>query len=141
MKKLICSVLFFSLSSLSFAASLSPMDKSAAMNELSNKTITTISAATLDGKMISDQFTGYFSNDGKVKGTFANKPNDGPQADQGSWMVKPNGNVCVTWDHWNQAQEKCVSFYKLNNALLIVNMKNGFESLVLNNDIKSGNKM
>src|SRR5579872_3053267 len=98
MKKLFSlPILFLSLSSFSFAASLSTMDKSAATAELTDKTITTISAATLNGKIISDSFTGYFSKDGKTTGKFANKPGDGPQADQGSWKVKSDGKVCVTW--------------------------------------------
>lgn len=138
MKKLLSlSILFLSTSS--FAVSLTPLDKSAATAELSGKTITTISAATLDGKVISDSFTGYFSQDGKVKGKFVKKPAEGPVADEGTWKVNDDGKVCVTWSHWNHAQEKCVDFYKLANALLIVNGDNGFESLVLTRDIKSGN--
>ncbi len=135
------SIALLSVSSISFAAPLSPLNKSAATNELSDKTITTIAAATLDGKIISDSFTGYFGKDGKMNGKFANKPADGPQTDQGTWKVKTDGKVCVTWDHWMEGKEKCVNFYKLSNALLIVNMSNGFESLVLNDDIKSGNHM
>lgn len=141
MKKLLLSIALLSISSMTFAATLSPMNKAAATTELSDKTITTISAATLDGKVISDSFTGYFSKDGKTQGKFANKPADGPQTDQGSWKVNADGKVCVTWQHWNNAQEKCVNFYKLNNALLIVNMQNGFESLVLDSDMKTGNQM
>ncbi len=142
MKKLISlPILFLSLTSISLAATLSPMNKSAATAEFSDKTITTISAATLDGKVISDSFTGYFSKDGKTTGKFANKPEDGPINDQGTWKVNADGKVCVTWQHWNNAKEKCVMFYKLSNALLIVNMDKGFESLVLDSDIKSGNQM
>lgn len=140
MKKSLLSIVLFSISSLSFAA-LSPMNKSMATHELSDKTITTISAATLDGKVISDSFTGYFAKDGKAQGKFANKPAEGPQADQGSWKVKSDGKVCITWDHWNDSKEKCVSFYRLNNALLIVNASNGFESLILDTDMKAGNQM
>ncbi|MEO8402658.1 MAG: hypothetical protein ABI597_12875 [Gammaproteobacteria bacterium] len=141
MKKLLISILLFSMSSISFAGSLSPANKATATSALTDKTITTISAATLDGKVISDSFTGYFGKDGKVTGKFVNKPADGPQSDQGSWNVKSDGKVCVTWEHWNEAKEKCVNFYKLNNAFLILNKNNGFESLVLYSDMKSGNQM
>lgn len=141
MKKLLSlSIALFAIPAISFAA-LSPMNKSAASHELTDKTITTISAATLDGKVISDSFTGYFGKDGKITGKFASKPADGPQTDQGSWKVKSDGKVCIMWDHWNNAKEKCVSFYKLTNGMLIVNMDNGFESLVLNSNMKSGNQM
>lgn len=139
-KLLVLSIALLSTSSISFAAP-SLMNKLAAMNELSDKTITTISAATLDGKVISDSFTGYFGKDGKMNGKFATKPANGPQTDQGTWKVKADGKVCITWEHWNEGKEKCVNFYKLSNALLIVNMSNGFESLVLNDDMKTGNQM
>jgi len=117
------------------------MNKSQAMKELSDKTITTISAVTLNGKVISDSFTGYFSKDGKMNGKLATKPADGPQVDQGTWMVKSNGTVCITWEHWNNAKARCVDFYKLSNAFLITNADHGFESLVLDSGIQSGNQM
>jgi hypothetical protein len=141
-KLLVVFAVLASVSSVSFAApNLVSMTKPQAMKELSDKTITTISAVTLDGKVISDSFTGYFSKDGKMSGKMATKPADGPQADQGTWMVKANGMVCITWEHWNNAKEKCVDFFKLNNALLITNADHGFESLVLDSGIQSGNQM
>jgi len=140
-KQFILSVALLSLSSICFAAPLAIMNKAAATKELSDKTITTISAATLDGKVISDSFTGYFDKNGKMNGKFQTKPANDPQTDQGSWIVKADGKVCVTWQHWNSGKEKCVNFYRLSNALLIVNMNNGFESLVLNDDMQTGNKM
>ncbi len=141
MKKLIFAFGLLSLSAYSYAAALSPMNKSQTQNALSDKTITTISAVTLDGKIISDSFTGYFGKDGKVAGKLANKPEDGPQTDAGTWKVKPNGMVCVTWEKWNDAKEKCVSFYKLSNSILLVNNNKGFESLILDDQIKTGNLM
>ncbi|MDX1901491.1 MAG: hypothetical protein SFW66_05745 [Gammaproteobacteria bacterium] len=141
-KLLVIFAVLASVSSVSFAAAgLVSMNKAQAIKELSDKTITTISAVTLNGKVISDSFTGYFSKDGKTNGKLATKPADGPQVDQGKWMVKSNGMVCITWDHWNNAKEKCVNFYKLNNALLITNAGHGFESLVLDDEIQSGNQM
>jgi hypothetical protein len=141
MKRLILSLLLLPLTSISFAMSLTPLNRSAATSEIADKTMTTISAATLDGKVIADSFTGYFGKDGKMMGKFANAPTDGPQSDQGTWLVKSDGKVCVTWQHWNNAKEKCVALYKLSNALLIVNASNGFESLVLASDLKPGNQM
>jgi len=142
MKKLLFIAVVTSISSVCFAApSLVSMNKSQAIKELSNKTITTISAVTLNGKIIPDSFTGYFSKDGKMNGKLATQPADNPQADQGRWMVKSNGMVCITWDHWNNGKEKCVNFYKLSNALLIMNADHGFESLVLDNEIQSGNQL
>jgi len=143
MKKLL--VLFAvltSVSAVSFAApGLVSMNKPQALKTISDKTITTISAVTLNGKVISDSFTGYFGKDGTANGKLASKPDDGPQDDQGKWMVKSNGMFCITWDHWNDGKEKCVNFYKLSNALLIMNARHGFESLVLDEQIQSGDQM
>lgn len=141
-KLLVMFAILTSVSSIGFAApNLTPMNKAQATNALTDKTITTISAITLDGKIISDSFTGYLGKDGKVSGKMATKPADGPQTDEGKWMIKANGMVCITWDHWNSAKEKCVNLYKLKNALLIMNANLGFESLVLDDGIKSGNQM
>lgn len=112
-----------------------------AASSISDKTITTISAATLNGRVIPDQFIGYFSKDGKITGKFMTKPNDAPQNDTGAWKVENNGKLCFKWNNWDANKEKCVSFYRLDNAVLVVNENNGFESLILKNDIKSGNSL
>jgi hypothetical protein len=129
-----------SVSSINFAASISSMNKSEVMAALRDKTMTTISAATLNGKVIPNSFTGFFGKDGKMNGGFANKPEDAPQNDKGTWQVKDNGEVCVHWEQWFNGKERCVYFYKLSNALLIINTDKNFESLILNTDLKSGNQ-
>lgn len=120
---------------------LSPMTKEQITTAFSDKTIKTISAATLDGTVISDSFMGYFSKDGKSTGRFAKKPNNEPQNDTGTWRVDDNGQFCFKWDHWNKAQDKCVTLYELNNSYLVVNQNNGFESLILKKEMTSGNNM
>lgn len=128
--------------SLSSAASLSSLNKDEVTSALSDKTITTISAATLNGKVISNSFTGYFSKDGKAVGSFATKPEGNePQTDTGTWKVNSDGMFCFKWDHWDAGQEKCVSIYKLGNGLLVINKQNGFESMILSEQIKSGNQL
>lgn len=129
------------VSSLGYAATLTSMKKDEVMTTFSDKTVTTVSAATLDGTVISDSFTGYFSKDGKATGKFANKPNNNPQNDTGTWKVNPDGKFCFKWDHWDNGKEECVSIYKLSNSYLIINEDNGFESLILSKDIQSGNSM
>jgi hypothetical protein len=131
--------LMLSVSSITFASSIASMNKSEVMNAISDKTMTTISAATLNGKVIPDSFTGYFGKDGKMNGGFATKPEDASQNDKGTWMVKDNGEVCVKWEQWFDGKEQCVYFYKLKNALLIINTDKGFESLILDEDLKPGN--
>ncbi|HEX4044072.1 MAG TPA: hypothetical protein VHZ76_00215, partial [Gammaproteobacteria bacterium] len=79
---------------------------------------------------------------GKVIGQMTNKPADEPQKDTGNWTVKADGTVCATWDHWNSNKPICVALYKLTNGLLLVNEESKkFESLILKDDIKSGNQM
>jgi hypothetical protein len=143
MKRLLIAhaALMLSFSSVNFAASISSMNKSEVMTAIGDKTMTTISAATLNGKVISNSFTGYFGKDGKMNGSFANKPEDAPQSDKGTWRIKDNGEVCVHWEQWFNGKEHCVYFYKLNNALLITSTDKNFESLILDTDLKSGNQM
>jgi hypothetical protein len=131
--------LLLSVASLNFAASLTSLKKSEAMGTLRDKTMTTISAAALNGKIIPNSFTGYFGKDGKMNGGFVNKPEDAPQNDQGTWKVREDGKVCVVWEHWFNSKEQCVYLYKLSNGLLIINTDRGFESLVLTADLKTGN--
>ena len=143
MKKLfVIFALLAPVSSVVFAATnLVSMNQSQTTKAISDKTITTIPAVTIDGKVISDIFTCYFGANGKMNGKFAAKQADGPQVDQGTWIVKPDGMMCTTWEHWNHAKEKCVSLYKLNNALLFADSDLNFKSLVLNSEVKSGNQM
>lgn len=129
------------LPALATAQTLSSLNKDEITSAFSDKTITTITAATLNNQLISDSFTGYFSKDGKMVGKFASKPQDQPQDDSGTWSVKPEGMLCYKWDHWNAAKEKCASVYKLSNGLLVVNGQNGFESFIKLSDIKSGNQV
>lgn len=127
--------------SLTMAGTMSSMSKDDVMSTFSDKTITTISAATLNGKVINDSFTGYFSKDGNATGSFETKPDDGPQSDTGTWKVNSDGKFCFKWSQWDQGKEKCVSIYKLGNGYLVVNDQNNFESMILSEQIKSGNQM
>lgn len=126
---------------LAVAGTLKSLDKDEVTNAFKDKTITTISAATLNNEVIPDSFTGYFSNDGKMTGKFVNKPKDQPQNDTGTWQVKSDGMLCYKWDHWNSGKDKCAAIYKLNNGLLVINDQNGFESFILSSAIKSGNQV
>lgn len=138
---LILSVSLLSIASVGHAAGLSSMSSSEVKKAITDKTITTVDTATLDGQTINNSFTGYFSADGKVKGGFANKPDNEPQTDHGKWMVKSNGNFCFTWDHWDNNKERCVIFYKLKNAILVLGEEGkAFETLILDSNIKSGDQ-
>ncbi|AWN73506.1 hypothetical protein LEAN103870_14865 [Legionella anisa] len=141
MKRLPIAAALLAASSLSFAASISSMSKSEVTEALSDKTVTTISAATLNDKVLANSFTGYFGKDGKMMGGFAKQTEGAPQNDKGTWLVKDDGSVCMTWEHWFNGKEECVYFYKLNNGLLVVGADQNFESVILNSEIKSGNQI
>lgn len=145
MKKIVLLVTaaLLSVCTLSFgASSLQPLDKSQATQTIQDKTITTIPMVTLNGQLINNTFTGYFDKTGTVKGQLANKPDNDPQTDQGTWMVKSDGTLCATWQHWDNSKPICVSIYKLNNGILFVNQQTKkFESYILQENIKSGNQI
>lgn len=129
------------VSPIALAATLDSMSKDDVTSTFSDKTFSTISAATLNGNVIDNKFTGYFSKDGKTTGKFDKKPDNGPQNDTGVWRVNDDGAMCFKWDHWDSNTERCVNLYKLQNGVLVVNTDNGFETMILNKDMKSGNSL
>lgn len=142
-KSVILSAALVSLiSAQSFAAPFHALNKEQVNKAFQNKTITTISAITMDGKLVNNTFTGYFNKD-QVNGQLANQPeNSAPQNDQGTWLVKNNGALCVTWQHWNQQKPICINIYELKNAYVFINADTGnFESMVPKNNIQDGNQL
>jgi len=131
-----------SFSTLSFGASLQSLSKQQVLNTLQDKTMTTIHLITMNKQLVDNALTIYFDKQGQVSGQLVNKPDNNPQTDQGTWLVKSNGTLCVTWQSWNQNKPICVYVYKLNNSIAFINLDtNNFESLVLNDEIKTGNQL
>ncbi len=144
MKKLalLSVVILFFVSPLGFAASMHSLNKEQVTNALQDKTMTTIPLLTLNGKLVNNTISMYFSKDSKLTGQFANKPDNDPQSDQGTWTIKPNGVLCTTWQHLNKQKPICVFVYKLQNGLVFVNIEtNKFESMALDENIKDGNQV
>jgi hypothetical protein len=130
------------ISTAGFCSSMSSLSKSQVTSTMNDKTISSAPVITMDNELVSNTFTGYFGKDGKLNGQLANKPDNGPQTDTGTWKVNANGTLCATWDHWNSSKPICVSVYKVSNGYLLVNSQNQkFETLLLNNDMKSGNQL
>lgn len=127
--------------SCSFSSTLTSMTNVEARNAIEDKTISTASMATLNGRVIQNTFTGFFKNDGTITGAFEKKPINAPQVDQGTWNTRGAGMVCIKWDHWNNNVETCVTLYKLNNAILTVGPNGEFNSLVFDGDVKSGDQL
>lgn len=120
---------------------LEPLDQSKAKSALENKTITTIPLTTLNGKTQDNVFTGFLGKDGKTKGSFTPAPANQPQTDEGTWMVKDDGKLCMTWDHWNDAKQFCMTLYKTKNSIIFINEKDKLESVVMLDKVRTGNKM
>ncbi|AHE66226.1 hypothetical protein [Legionella oakridgensis] len=141
MKKAIAiSAVLFSYSA--FAETLTSLSKEEVLSTFQGKTIKSIPLANLDNRLIADSFMGYFDKNGQITGKFTKKPqgND-PQTDDGTWRVKDDGTLCVTWKHWFNSKEVCALTYPLGNGYLFVNPdNNNFESLI-HKDIKSGNQI
>lgn len=128
--------LIFAFSSVSFADSLHSLNKDQVTKMFSDHTFTTIAMTTLNGDVLKNTFTGYWAKDGKVKGSFANKPENDPQNDEGSWVVKKDGALCVTWSHWDNGKQICVHAYETKNAVIFVNAVGKLETAVMIDDIK-----
>lgn len=137
---LICALLICGCS-FSYAASIQALNKGQAIKALEDKTITTVPIVTLHGNLISNTVSVYFGKGKEIIGQFANKPENDPQSDEGTWQVKADGQTCVNWKVWSQKGPTCVYIYKLANGLVFVNTANKFESMVLSDDIKAGNQV
>ena len=117
MRRLFASILvLLFLFTSSFASSIDTMNKYEAMNALSDKTITTLSVSTLNGKLIANKFTGYFGKKGELVGFFARKPDGALKYDKGGWALNSDGKVCLRWKQWFDGKEHCVFLYKLSNG-------------------------
>lgn len=121
---------------------LQPMSQDQITQTLQGNTMTSVSVSNLNGQLINNAFTGYFSQQGQMMGRFLNQPSGNqPQSDQGAWTVK-QGNLCVTWKVWFQGQETCFAMYDLKNSYLFVNAAdNSLGTVVVKSNIKSGNQM
>ncbi|WP_133129893.1 hypothetical protein [Legionella yabuuchiae] len=140
MKKAIAiSVLLFSYSA--FADTLTTLSKEEVLKTYQGNTVKSVPLANLDGELVPVLFQIYFDKNGQAMGKFNKKPTgDEPQTDTGTWNVKDNGALCVTWEHW-EGKEVCALTYTLGNGYLLVNPdNNNFES-VIHKDIKSGNQI
>lgn len=130
------------LSSVSFAATINSLNKNELNQFLADKTITSVPVITMNNQLTPNTFMGYFAKDGTINGKLVTQPDNGPQADAGKWNIESNGNLCVTWQHWNNNKPICVSAYKVANGLMLVNTEShDFETLLLSADIKSGNQL
>lgn len=136
MKKTMILFATLALCPLSFAATLNSIDKDQVKQAFVNKTFSSASKYELDDQVITDVFTGSMDDQGNIHGKFAHKPPQGPQEDQGVYTIKDDGQLCITWQHWQGHKEFCVYTYNTENAYILVGVNNRFHIVFLKDDIK-----
>lgn len=126
-------------STLAFAATLSSLDKDQVTHAFVNKSFTSIATVRINSQEITDVFTGKMDDQGKIQGKFQHKPTQGPQMDQGVYTIKDNGQLCITWDHWENTKDEkafCVYTFDTKNAYIMVGNDNVFHTIFMKADIK-----
>lgn len=124
------------------AATLSSLSREQISKNIVGNTVITVPLVTLEGIAISNAFLVYFDKNGVIQGRSVRPPVGGyPQQDEGRWVIKDSGALCISWKHWNNQEEKCSYLFRLSNGLLHVNAKtNAFESVILH-ETKPGNQI
>lgn len=139
------SVVLFSgclaVSSLCLGASLNSADKSQVTEAFVNKTFVSVPIANLNEQSIDNTFTGTLDDQGHIWGKFSKKPASQPQKDQGTYVMKDDGQLCLTWQHWNNGKEFCVYTYSTDNAYIIVDTKNMLHTVFMKSQMQAGNKL
>lgn len=133
-----CAILV-AVTSLSFGATLNSVNKDQVKQAFVDKTFTSVPVAHLDGQSIGNTFTGYLDAQGKTWGKFAHKPANAPQTDEGAYIIKDDGALCLTWQHWFKGKQFCVYTYNTNNAYIIVGDNNSFHTVFMKSAIQQGN--
>ncbi|GGI84780.1 hypothetical protein [Legionella impletisoli] len=141
MKKAIA-ILTLLFSYATYAETLTSLSKEEVIHVFQGNTIKSVPLANLDSQLVPISFSSYFDKTGQIIGKFNKKPlGNEPQKDTGTWKVKDNGVLCITWKRWFSGKEVCALTYPLGNGYLFVNPdNNNFES-VIHKDIKSGNQI
>lgn len=126
------------ISSMATAATLNSISKDQIRQAFVNNTFTSVAVNHLNEASIDNTFTGYMNNAGKIWGMFSRKPKAAPQVDAGTYTIKDDGSLCLTWKHWWNGKEFCVYAYDTENAYIMVGTNNKFHTVFLKSAIKSG---
>lgn len=124
------------VTSLGAGATLNSINQDQVKQAFVNKTFISAGTARLDDREIANIFTGSMDDHGKIHGKFFHKPSHAPQTDQGVYAIKADGQLCITWQHWQGGKEFCVYAYNTTNAYVLVDINNVFHIVFLKNDIK-----
>lgn len=119
-------------SSLSFGATLNAINPDQFKQAFVGKTFTSVSNASV---------TVYMGDKGKIQGKSAAKPASAPQTDQGTYNIKDDGLVCITWQHWFNGKEECIYAYNTQNVYIMVDNHNTFHFVIMKSAIETGNHL
>lgn len=137
MKKLLIILLVALLPcSLGFGATLNSIDKDQVKQVFVNKTFSSAGTARFPGQAIGVVFTGSMDDQGIIRAKFSQPTSVGPQSDQGTYFIKDDGRLCITWQHWHGGKEFCNDVYDAANAYILVDLDNQFHIVFLKTDIQ-----
>ncbi len=106
-----------------------------------DKTLTSIPFMVINGQGTPNTKVMYIDSSGKLTGQYLNQPGTQQQNDQGTYVLKSDGALCVTWQNWNSGQQVCVYAYNTANSYLFVDNQNNFHTAVMKDSIQSGNQL
>jgi hypothetical protein len=134
--------LLFSLtamSTVSFGLTLHSMTPAQMSKAFVNMTATSVPAVNLNDKSINDTVTVYLDDKGHVFGSMAQKPPEGPQKDEGTYKIKPDGSMQITWQHWDHAKTFDAYFFDTKNAYVVIDNNKAFHTVFMKSQMQSGN--
>ncbi len=141
MKKSVGLLMITAMSTASFGLTLHSMGKTELAKAFENKTATSISIVKLDNKMIQNTITVFLDGKGHISGVMAQKPNNEPQKDQGTYLIKPDGAMYITWQHWHHATPIQAYFFDTKNAYVVIDSNPVFHTVFLKSEMKTGDHL
>ncbi len=133
-----CAVLLL-VSTLSFGATLTSLNKDEFIKAFVNKTATSIPTDNLNGRTIENTFSMFLDDKGNIVGKMSLKPSNEPQMDKGTYSVDGDGTAYITWRHWDGAKKLCFHAFNTDNAYINVGCDNVFHTVFMKEAIKFGN--
>ncbi|MCX7120964.1 MAG: hypothetical protein NTZ67_04215 [Gammaproteobacteria bacterium] len=129
------------LSTVSFGLTLHSMKKAQVIKAFVNNTATTIPTASLDGKMIQNIISVFLDKKGNIFGRMESKPENEPQSDQGTYIIKNNGTLEITWQHWDNNKTLHAHFFNTKNAYITIDNDTVFHTVFMKAQIQAGNHL
>ncbi|MCX7123682.1 MAG: hypothetical protein NTV32_08500 [Gammaproteobacteria bacterium] len=144
MKKLVSIIVgavLIAVSTASFAATLTSMNKIQVERVFTNQTLVSIGTDNLNGKTIDNTFSMFLDGRGHIWGKMAQQPAGQPQTDQGVYSIAADGIFYITWQHWDDAARLCGHLFETDNAYISVDCSNVFHTAFMKADVLSGNHL